>query len=77
MNQTLQGVMSIVTPTLGALLPAIMPLPAILAIDIATALLAVGPLFSFPSHSPSGLTRAARAIRPGAACCPTWQLAFA
>jgi hypothetical protein len=40
-------------PTLGALLLAIMPC-GILAIDIATALLAVGPLFFFPSTARAG-----------------------
>jgi DHA3 family macrolide efflux protein-like MFS transporter len=45
MNQTLQGVMSIVTPPVGAMLLAVMPLYAILAIDVTTAILAIGPLF--------------------------------
>jgi DHA3 family macrolide efflux protein-like MFS transporter len=54
MNQTLQGIMSIVTPTLGAMLLALVPLPTILAIDIATAALAVGPLFFYSIPQPEG-----------------------
>jgi DHA3 family macrolide efflux protein-like MFS transporter len=45
MNQTLQGIMNIATPPLGALLLALIPLHAILAIDVATAALAILPLF--------------------------------
>lgn len=44
LNQTLQGAISIVAPPLGALLLGVMPLNGVLAIDIATALLAVAPL---------------------------------
>lgn len=44
MNQTLQGVISIFAPPLGALLISLMPTQGILAIDIVTALLAVLPL---------------------------------
>ena len=44
MNQTLQGLMSIFAPPLGALLISILPTQSVLAIDILTAALAVGPL---------------------------------
>jgi MFS transporter, DHA3 family, macrolide efflux protein len=44
LNQTLNGAMGIIAPPLGALLVAIMPMPAMLSIDIFTALLAVVPL---------------------------------
>jgi len=45
LNQGLQGLMNIVAPPLGALLLGIMPLHQVLAIDIATAFLAIFPLF--------------------------------
>ena len=41
MNQALSGAMSIVTPPLGALLLGVLVMPAILAIDIGTALVAI------------------------------------
>ena len=44
MNQTLQGLMSVFAPPLGALLISILPTQGVLAIDILTAALAVGPL---------------------------------
>ncbi len=44
MNQTLQGVMNIVAPPLGALLLAVLPVGGVLLIDVATALVAVLPL---------------------------------
>ncbi len=45
MNRSLQGVLSIITPPLGALLMEILEIPAIMAIDVVTAVFAVGPLF--------------------------------
>ncbi|MBN1518529.1 MAG: MFS transporter [Spirochaetales bacterium] len=45
LNQTLQGVMAIVAPPLGALLVMVVPTQGILAIDVVTAALAVLPLF--------------------------------
>jgi MFS transporter, DHA3 family, macrolide efflux protein len=45
MNQTLQGIMNIITPPLGALLLELIPLHAIMGLDVVTAALAVGPLF--------------------------------
>lgn len=45
MNQALHGILNIITPPLGAFLMEVMPLYAIMAIDVVTAVLAVGPLF--------------------------------
>jgi DHA3 family macrolide efflux protein-like MFS transporter len=45
MNQTLQGLMSIVTPPLGALLMEVLPLHTIMGIDVLTAAFAIVPLF--------------------------------
>lgn len=45
MNQTLHGVLNIVTPPLGAFLMGLLPLYAIMAIDVVTAAFAIGPLF--------------------------------
>jgi len=45
MNQSLQGLAAIVAPPLGAFLMQVMPIQTILLIDVATAVLAVGPLF--------------------------------
>jgi DHA3 family macrolide efflux protein-like MFS transporter len=45
MNQTLQGIMSIVTPPLGAFLMEALPLHTIMAIDVLTAAFAIAPLF--------------------------------
>jgi len=44
MHQTLQGLMIIVAPPLGALLFSILPMEQVLAIDVVTALMAIGPL---------------------------------
>ena len=45
MNQTLQGIMSIITPPLGALLMEVLELYMIMGIDVLTAAFAVVPLF--------------------------------
>jgi DHA3 family macrolide efflux protein-like MFS transporter len=45
MNQTLQGVLGIASPPLGALLMGLLPLYGVLAVDIVTAAMAVGTLF--------------------------------
>jgi len=52
MNQTLQGVISIFAPPLGALLLGLMPTEWVLAVDIGTAALAVIPLFFFSIPQP-------------------------
>jgi DHA3 family macrolide efflux protein-like MFS transporter len=45
MNRTLQGILEVVTPPLGAFLMEILPLHVIMAIDVATAAFAIVPLF--------------------------------
>jgi len=61
MNQTLQGVMSIVTPPLGAFLMEALPLHMIMAIDVLTAAFAIAPLFfiAIPQPPRSGEERQA------------------
>lgn len=48
LNQSLQGLANIVAPPLGALLLELMPVQNILAIDVSTAILAIGPLLFIP-----------------------------
>jgi DHA3 family macrolide efflux protein-like MFS transporter len=62
MNQTLQGVMTIVTPPLGAFLMSVIPLHWIMAIDVITAGFAIAPLFfvGIPQPAPRA------AVAPGA-----------
>jgi MFS transporter, DHA3 family, macrolide efflux protein len=57
MNQTLNGAMNIISPPLAALLIGIMPLQAVLAIDVATAAVAVSCLFFV--HIPQPVRQAA------------------
>lgn len=45
MNQTLQGVLNIATPPLGALVVSLLPIWGVMFIDVVTAVLAVLPLF--------------------------------
>jgi DHA3 family macrolide efflux protein-like MFS transporter len=45
LNQAIQGLTNIIAPPLGALLIELLPLQSILAIDVSTAILAIGPLF--------------------------------
>ena len=45
LNQTLQGALTVVSPPLGAILLGLLPLHGIMAIDVATAVAAIGPLF--------------------------------
>jgi DHA3 family macrolide efflux protein-like MFS transporter len=52
-NQLLQGLVTIFAPPLGALLISIMPTQIVLAIDIATAMLAVLPLFFISIPQPA------------------------
>ena len=44
LNQTMMGVMNIISPPLGALLLSVLPLGKVLAVDVVTAGLAVLPL---------------------------------
>lgn len=55
LNQMLQGGMSIASAPLGALLLAWLPMEAILAIDVFTAILAIVPLFFFQVPQPKRL----------------------
>ncbi|TFG72731.1 MAG: MFS transporter, partial [Anaerolineales bacterium] len=57
LDQTRQSVTEITGPALGALLVALLPIQAILAIDIATALLAIVPLLFIDIPQPSVSTR--------------------
>ncbi|MCP4541167.1 MAG: MFS transporter [Chloroflexi bacterium] len=59
LNQALNGLMNIMSPPLGAFLMAILPLQAILAIDVGTAALAIAPLFFV--HIPQPKQRGAEA----------------
>lgn len=52
LNQTLQGLNAMVAPPLGALLISVLPTHNILMIDVATALLAILPLFFFSIPQP-------------------------
>jgi len=51
-NQTLQGIMNIIGPALGAFLIAALPMQGVLFIDVATAFLAVMPLLFFTLPQP-------------------------
>jgi len=51
-NQTLQGIMNIIGPALGAFLIAALPMQGVLLIDVATAFLAVMPLLFFTLPQP-------------------------
>ncbi len=64
MNQTLQGLMSIAAPPLGALLISVWPIHQVLLIDIVTALLAIGPLLVFAIPQPPKRTSASGTPAP-------------
>lgn len=51
-NQTLQGIISIFAPPLGALLLGLLPMQGVLAVDIVTAALAIFPLLLFRVPNP-------------------------
>jgi MFS transporter, DHA3 family, macrolide efflux protein len=51
-NQTLNGIMNILGPALGALLIALLPMQGVLLIDVSTAFLAVIPLLFFSIPQP-------------------------
>ncbi|MCU0520726.1 MAG: MFS transporter [Anaerolineae bacterium] len=59
MNQVLRGALGIITPPLGALAMSVMPLYAIMGIDVATAAFAIAPLFFVPIPDPARGPRAA------------------
>ena len=55
LNQTLQGLLSIAAPPLGAMLMAVMPVQGLLMLDVATALPATLPLFFISIPQPARL----------------------
>jgi len=85
MNQTLRGVLDIVSPPLGALAMSLLPLHAIMGVDVATAAFAVVPLFFVAIPEPERLPTAkdarivrdiARDIREGFLYIWRWQGLF-
>jgi DHA3 family macrolide efflux protein-like MFS transporter len=52
LNQSLQGLVSIVAPPTGALLLEVLPIQYVLAVDVLTAVFAVGPLMFIPIPQP-------------------------
>ncbi len=60
LNQTMQGALGIIGPPLGAMLLALLPMHGIMLIDVATALLAIVPLFfvTIPQPAANGRERA-------------------
>ena len=60
LNQMLQGGMIVVAPPIGALLLGVLPMPGVLAVDVLTALLAIGTLTVIAIPQP-GRTTAAKA----------------
>jgi DHA3 family macrolide efflux protein-like MFS transporter len=68
MNQTLFGIMSVVTPPLGALLMELLPLHTIMLIDVATAAFAIGPLFFIHIPQPERITDSPTTAKPS-----VWQ----
>jgi len=80
MNQSLNGLAAIVAPPLGAFLMEVMPIQTILLIDVATAVLAVGPLFFVKVPQPSreaeetmGLKSILSDMRQGAVFVWSWK----
>ncbi len=52
LNQTMQGVVNIVSPPLGAILLAVLPMYGILGIDVVSAAIAIAPLLFIPIPQP-------------------------
>ena len=69
LNQTMMGVMNIISPPLGALLLSVLPLGKVLAVDVVTAGLAVLPLLFVTIPQPE---RTASAAATGAARASVW-----
>jgi len=65
LNQTMNGILNIISPPLGALLLSLLPLHGIMAIDVGTAALAVLPLLAI--QIPQPVRRAVPAAIPGQA----------
>ena len=74
-NQTLNGLMNIIAPALGAFLIQIMPTQGILMIDVSTAAIAVIPLlfFSIPQPVRNGATKAGESAGSPAVKTSVWQ----
>jgi MFS transporter, DHA3 family, macrolide efflux protein len=53
LNQTFAGIVAIVSPPLGALLLELIPMQGVLAIDVITAIFAIGPLLFVPIPQPA------------------------
>jgi DHA3 family macrolide efflux protein-like MFS transporter len=66
LNQTLNGVLSILGPPLGALLMGLLPLYDIMLIDVATAMLAIAPLLFVHIPQPKREASAADGAQGGA-----------
>jgi DHA3 family macrolide efflux protein-like MFS transporter len=64
MNQTLNGLLSIACPPLGALLVMALPMETVLAIDVGTALLAIVPLLFIDLPQPAPRPASANGARP-------------
>lgn len=63
-QQTLRGLMNIAAPPIGALLLGLLPMQGVLAVDVVTAVLAVGTLFFIRIPQPPQTARAAQTARP-------------
>ncbi len=64
MNQTLQGLMALVAPPVGALLISVFPTQGVLFVDIGTAMLAILPLLFLSIPQPERKARAAHEKKP-------------
>jgi len=68
LNQTLQGLITIVAAPAGALLIEVFPMQGVLAIDIGTAIVAILPLFFFAIPQPRRADGAGSADKAGSTC---------
>jgi DHA3 family macrolide efflux protein-like MFS transporter len=77
LNQTLNGAMNVVAPPLAALLISLVPIQAVLGIDVFTAMLAVAPLLFIsipqPPQRQAGLADAAASGSPTTAQSSVWE----
>ena len=62
LNQSLQGLVAIVAPPAGALLLELLPIQYVLAVDVATAVFAVGPLIFISIPQPERSGSSARSV---------------
>ena len=70
-NQTLNGIMNIIAPALGALFIELFPVQGILMIDVSTAVLAVAPLLFFKIPQPARVNGGN--VEPGSKGPSIWQ----